>query len=173
MALSSPDRWRYGRGAMRCPACSSLDDRVVDSRLAEDGSAIRRRRECLGCGRRFTTYERFEELALTVIKRSGQPQPFDRAKIVAGVRAAAKNRPIGEEQLDALAVDIEESLRLEGQDVTSEQVGRAVLEQLRALDEVAYVRFASVYKGFSDAGDFEREVGLLAQLADPDGPSPN
>jgi transcriptional repressor NrdR len=158
---------------MRCPACSSLDDRVVDSRLAEDGSAIRRRRECVGCGRRFTTYERFEELTFTVIKRSGQPQPFDRAKIVAGVRAAAKNRPIDDKQLDALALDVEESLRLEGQDVTSEQVGRAVLEQLRGLDEVAYVRFASVYKGFSDAGDFEREVGLLAKLADPDGSSPN
>jgi transcriptional repressor NrdR len=157
---------------MRCPACASLDDRVVDSRLAEEGSAIRRRRECLRCGRRFTTYERFEELALTVIKRSGQPQPFDRAKIVAGVRAAAKNRPIAEAQMDALALDVEESLRLEGQDVTSQQVGRAVLEQLRALDEVAYVRFASVYKGFSDAGDFEREVGLLTKSTEPKGASP-
>jgi transcriptional repressor NrdR len=152
---------------MRCPACSSLDDRVVDSRLAEEGAAIRRRRECLTCGRRFTTYERFEELTLTVIKRSGQPQPFDRAKIVAGVRAAAKNRPIGAQELDAIALDIEENLRLEGQDVTSQQVGLAVLEHLRALDEVAYVRFASVYKGFTDVGDFEKEVGLLNKSTEP------
>jgi transcriptional repressor NrdR len=152
---------------MRCPACSSLDDRVVDSRLAEEGSVIRRRRECLTCGRRFTTYERLEDVVLTVIKRSGQPQPFDRAKIVAGVKAAAKNRPIGAEQLDALALDVEERLRLEGQDVTSQQVGRAVLEHLRALDEVAYVRFASVYKGFTDVGDFEKEVGLLSKSTEP------
>jgi transcriptional repressor NrdR len=135
--------------------------------LAEEGSAIRRRRECIGCGRRFTTYERFEDLPLMVVKRSGQAQPFDRAKIVAGVRAAAKNRPVAPKQMDALAMDVEESLRLEGHDVTSQQVGRAVLEQLRGLDEVAYVRFASVYKGFSDAGDFEREIGLLTKSTDP------
>jgi transcriptional repressor NrdR len=102
-----------------------------------------------------------------VVKRSGQSQPFDRGKIVAGVRAAAKNRPVDPKQMDALALDVEESLRLEGHDVTSQQVGRAVLEQLRALDEVAYVRFASVYKGFSDAGDFEREIGLLTKSTDP------
>lgn len=102
-----------------------------------------------------------------VIKRSGQSQPFDRAKVVAGVMAAAKNRPVTLKQMDALAVDVEELLRLEGHEVTSETVGRAVLEQLRALDEVAYVRFASVYKGFSDAGDFEREIGLLTKSTDP------
>jgi transcriptional repressor NrdR len=154
-------------GVMRCPACSSFDDRVVDTRLAEDGGAIRRRRECVQCGRRFTTYERLEEVPLMVVKRSGQSQPFDRGKIVAGVRAAAKNRPVDPKQMDALALDVEESLRLEGHDVTSQQVGRAVLEQLRALDEVAYVRFASVYKGFSHAGDFEREIGLLTKSTDP------
>ncbi|HEY2303019.1 MAG TPA: transcriptional regulator NrdR [Acidimicrobiales bacterium] len=152
---------------MRCPTCSSFDDRVVDTRMAEDGGAIRRRRECVRCGRRFTTYERLEELPLMVIKRSGQSQPFDRAKVVAGVVAAAKNRPVTLKQMDALAVDVEELLRLEGHEVTSETVGRAVLEQLRALDEVAYVRFASVYKGFSDAGDFEREIGLLTKSTDP------
>jgi transcriptional repressor NrdR len=152
---------------MRCPACSSFDDRVVDTRLAEEGSAIRRRRECIRCGRRFTTYERFEDRPLVVVKRSGQAQPFDRAKVVAGVRAAAKNRPVAAKQMDALAVDVEESLRLEGHDVTTQQVGRAVLERLRDLDEVAYVRFASVYKGFSDAGDFEREIGLLTKSTDP------
>ena len=152
---------------MRCPTCSSFDDRVVDTRMAEDGGAIRRRRECVRCGRRFTTYELLEELPLLVIKRSGQSQPFDRAKVVAGVMAAAKNRPVTLKQMDALAVDVEELLRLEGHEVTSETVGRAVLEQLRALDEVAYVRFASVYKGFSDAGDFEREIGLLTKSTDP------
>jgi transcriptional repressor NrdR len=152
---------------MRCPACSSLDDRVVDTRLADEGSAIRRRRECIRCGRRFTTYERFEDVPLIVVKRSGQAQPFDRAKIVDGVRAAAKNRPVAPKQMEALAVDVEESLRLEGHEVTTEQIGRAVLERLRELDEVAYVRFASVSKGFSDAGDFEREIGLLTKSTDP------
>ncbi len=152
---------------MRCPVCSSLDDKVVDSRTADDGGAIRRRRECLRCGRRFTTYERLEETPLTVAKRSGQRQPFDRAKVVQGVRAAAKNRPVTAAQMEALAAEVEEALRLEGVDVTSEQVGLAVLDHLRTLDEVAYLRFASVYKGFADAGDFEREVGLLTKSTEP------
>jgi transcriptional repressor NrdR len=154
-------------GAMRCPHCSSFDDKVVDSRLADDGGAIRRRRECLGCARRFTTYERLEELPLIVVKRSGQRQPFDRSKVVAGVRAAAKNRPLTAAAMEALAVDVEEQIRLDGPEVTSQQVGRAVLDLLRALDEVAYVRFASVYKGFADIGDFEREVGLLTKSTQP------
>jgi transcriptional repressor NrdR len=102
-----------------------------------------------------------------VVKRSGQRQPFDRAKVVVGVRAAAKNRPITVEQMTTLAVEVEEALRLEGSDVTSHQVGLAVLDHLRAIDEVAYVRFASVYKGFADIGDFEREVGLLTKSTDP------
>jgi len=154
---------------MRCPGCTSLDDKVVDSRLADDGVAIRRRRECLECGRRFTTFERVEEVALVVVKRSGLRQPFRREKVVAGVRAAAKNRPIWPEQLDGLAGEVEESLRLEGFEVTSARVGAAVLERLRALDEVAYVRFASVYKGFDDPSDFEREIGLLTKV-DPSDP---
>jgi transcriptional repressor NrdR len=153
--------------SVRCPLCSSLDDKVVDSRLGDDGSAIRRRRECLQCGRRFTTYERVEELPLTVVKRSGLRQPFDRDKIVAGVRAAAKNRPISQSQMVTLAAEVEEGLRLDGPDVTTQHVGRAVLDQLRALDEVAYLRFASVYKGFADVGDFEREVGLLTKSTEP------
>jgi transcriptional repressor NrdR len=144
-----------------------VDDKVVDSRLADDGVAIRRRRECLRCGRRFTTYERLEESPLTVIKRSGQRQPFDRAKVVEGIRAAAKNRPIKAEQMEALAAEVEESMRLEGPDVTSQQVGLAVLDQLRTVDDVAYLRFASVYKDFADIGDFEREVGLLTKSTEP------
>jgi transcriptional repressor NrdR len=157
---------------MRCPACGAEDDKVVDSRLAEDGAAIRRRRECLTCGRRFTTYERVEEVPVTVVKRSGHREPFDRTKIVAGLRSAAKNRPVSAEEMESLAVEVEESLKLEGPEITSQQVGMAVLERLRALDEVAYVRFASVYKGFADIGDFEREVGLLTKATKPKRPHP-
>jgi transcriptional repressor NrdR len=156
---------------VRCPGCTGIDDRVIDSRLADDGAAIRRRRECLQCGRRFTTYERLDELPLTVVKRSGQRQPFDRSKVVAGVRAATKNRPFTAEQMESVAAEVEERMRLDGPEVTTEQVGRSVLEQLRDLDEVAYVRFASVYKGFSDVGDFQREVGLLTKSTEPKQPS--
>ena len=152
---------------MRCPWCQSLDDRVVDSRLAEDGVAIRRRRECTACGGRFTTYERLEEAPLWVMKRGGQREPFDRAKVVAGVRSATKNRPVTEDQLDALAQDVEDALRGLGAEVSSQQIGVAVLERLQDLDEVAYLRFASVYKGFEDVGDFQREVGLLTKTTAP------
>lgn len=138
---------------------------MVDSRSADDGSAIRRRRECLACGQRFTTYERLEEVPFVVAKRSGQRQPFDRAKLAAGIGAAAKNRPVTAEAIEAIAADVEESLRMAGSEVTSEQVGMAVLERLRAVDEVVYLRFASVYKDFSAAGDFEREAGLLKSTA--------
>jgi transcriptional repressor NrdR len=152
---------------VRCPWCQSLDDKVVDSRLADDGVVIRRRRECLSCGRRFTTYERLEGTPLWVVKRGGQREPFDRVKVVSGVRAASKNRPVTEEQLEELAQEVEESLRGEGAEVTSQQIGVAVLERLRSLDDVAYLRFASVYKGFSEIGDFQREVGLLTKTTEP------
>jgi transcriptional repressor NrdR len=148
---------------VRCPGCAGVDDKVIDSRTADDGAAIRRRRECLSCGRRFTTYERLEEAPLVVVKRSGARVPFDRSKIVAGIGAAAKNRPVTAEQLDALGAEIEEALRLDGPDVTTEQIGRAVLDRLREVDEVAYLRFVSVYKGFEDLTDFEREVVLLSR----------
>jgi transcriptional repressor NrdR len=154
---------------VRCPRCAAVEDKVIDSRTAEDGAAIRRRRECLVCGRRFTTYERLEEAPLVVIKRSGGRQPFDRAKVVSGVRAASKNRPLTPEQMEALASEVEESLRLEGNEVASHRVGMAVLGRLRHLDEVAYVRFASVYKGFSELGDFQREVGELIKDTAPKG----
>jgi transcriptional repressor NrdR len=155
---------------VRCPWCANLDDKVVDSRLADEGAAIRRRRECLACGRRYTTFERLEELPLTVVKRSGHREPFDRAKVVAGIRAAAKNRPVAEEQLEALGAEIEEAVRLLGPELTSEQIGLAVLDRLRSLDEVTYVRFASVYKEFDDVSDFQREVGMLAKATDPKRP---
>jgi transcriptional repressor NrdR len=140
---------------------------VVDSRLADDGAAIRRRRECLGCQRRFTTFERVDEVPLWVVKRSGLREPFDRDKIVSGVRSACKNRPVTDDQLNDLAQAVEDCLREAGTEPTSQQVGVAVLEQLRAVDEVAYVRFASVYKGFEELGDFQREVGLLTKTTEP------
>jgi transcriptional repressor NrdR len=152
---------------VRCPFCSSDDDKVVDSRLAEDGAAIRRRRECVSCAQRFTTFERIEEVPLIVVKRSGTREPFDRTKLIAGLRAACKNRPVSDLVLDELCDAVEESLRLRPEDISSEEVGRAVLERLRDVDEVGYVRFASVYKGFEGLGDFEREVGLLIKTTAP------
>lgn len=144
-----------------------LDDKVIDSRTADDGSAIRRRRECLACGHRFTTFERAEEAALVVVKRSGDRVPFDRAKIEAGVIAAAKSRPVTLEQVSELAAELEDELRSLGAEVASEQIGRAVLERLGRLDQVAYVRFASVYKDFDDPADFQREIRLLTKATAP------
>lgn len=154
---------------MRCPACGSFDDKVVDSRQADDGGSIRRRRACIDCGRRFTTFERLEESALIVVKRSGQREPFEREKVASGIRLAAKGRPIeADGGLDQLITAIEDAIRVEGgPEVTSEAVGRVVLEQLREADPVAAVRFASVYLGFDDLSDFEREVTLLAKRTAP------
>jgi transcriptional repressor NrdR len=129
--------------------------------MAEDGAAIRRRRECSGCGRRYTTFERIDEIPLMVVKRSGARQAFDSGKLVDGLRAATKNRPVTETQLEVLAREVEDELREDGSEPTSEQVGLAVLERLRIVDEVAYLRFVSVYKGFEGVDDFRREVGLL------------
>jgi transcriptional repressor NrdR len=152
---------------MRCPFCSADDDRVVDSRLAEDGVAIRRRRECSACSQRYTTFERIEEIGLYVIKRSGERQLFDRSKILSGVRSACKNRPVDEEAMEALVLGIDESMRLLNRDVTSEEIGLVTLEALRPIDEVAYVRFASVYKGFEGTEDFAREIGMLVKTTAP------
>ncbi len=135
--------------------------------MAEEGGAIRRRRECLGCGRRFTTFERVEEVPLWVVKRTGLREPFDRAKVVAGVRAACKNRPVSDSEMEELAQSVEDALRSDTAEASSQQVGMAVLERLQQLDDVAYLRFASVYKGFEDAGDFQREVGLLTKTTEP------
>jgi transcriptional repressor NrdR len=134
---------------------------VLDSRSAEEGAAVRRRRECSKCETRFTTYERIDELPLYVLKRSGDKEPFERAKIVSGLEAATKGRPVTPEQLAELAVQVEDAMRLTGGDVTSAQVGQAVLTRLRKLDEVAYLRFASVYKEFDDTSDFRREITML------------
>ena len=150
---------------VHCPSCSFDDTKVIDSRLSEEGGAIRRRRSCTQCGYRFTTYERLEEVALNVVKRGGGKQPFDRLKMMAGIQAAVKGRPVSDEMIMEIAERIEDALRLEGGDVTSNQVGHAVLEQLRLIDEVAYMRFASVYKSFDDAADFKRELALLEKHA--------
>ncbi len=148
---------------MRCPWCGHAEDKVVDSRSAEDAGAIRRRRECLACGRRFTTFERIEEVGLTVVKRDGGKEPFDRAKVAAGVLKATKNRPVSEEQVGRLAERVEEKLRRKGPVVTSQEAGIEILALLRRLDEVAYLRFASVYKDFQELTDFERELGIMLQ----------
>lgn len=153
---------------VRCPSCGDDASRVVDSRTADDGIAIRRRRACQACGHRFTTFERFEEQPLLVLKRSGQVVPFERAKVEAGLAAAAKGRPLDGEQIAQTVLEVEDELRLRGGgEVSSEQVGLAVLDRLRDLDKVAYMRFASVYKGFDDPSDFEREIVLLAKESDP------
>jgi transcriptional repressor NrdR len=148
---------------MRCPWCGHGEDKVVDSRSAEEGGAIRRRRECLACRRRFTTFERTEEVGLTVVKRDGGKEPFDRAKVAAGVMKATKNRPVSEEQVARLAERVEDKLRRKGPVVTSQEVGIEILALLRRLDEVAYLRFASVYKDFQELTDFERELGIQLQ----------
>lgn len=147
--------------AVRCPSCFFDDTKVIDSRDSELGASIRRRRSCTQCSYRFTTYERLEEIVLNVIKRNGTKQPFDRSKVIAGLQAAAKGRPVEQEALLAVAELVEDNLRLIGGDVTSTQIGHEVLNQLRLLDEVAYLRFASVYKNFDDAADFRRELALL------------
>jgi transcriptional repressor NrdR len=155
------------REVVRCPFCSADDDRVVDSRLAEDGVAIRRRRECANCSQRYTTFERIEEIVLFVVKRSGEREPFAREKILRGVRSAAKNRPVDDAVLATVVTTVEESMRLLNRDVTSEEVGMATLEALREVDDVVYVRFASVYKGFEGTEDFAREIGMLVKTTAP------
>ena len=134
---------------------------MIDSRDADEGTSIRRRRSCPSCAQRFTTYERCEERPLAVLKSSGRKEAFDHSKVVAGVAAACKGRPVSGEEIGALALSVEEALRLRGGEVSSADVGRAVLDRLRDLDEVAYLRFASVYKNFGEAEDFRRELGLL------------
>jgi transcriptional repressor NrdR len=148
---------------MRCPFCRHSDSRVVDSREIVDRQAIRRRRSCPECGRRFTTVE---ELVLAVVKRSGVTEPFSRDKVVRGVRRACQGRPVDEDALQQLAHRVEETIRSLGSaEVPSQEVGLAILGPLRDLDEVAYLRFASVYRSFSSIEDFEKEIRNLRELA--------
>jgi transcriptional repressor NrdR len=147
---------------MRCPFCRHSDSRVVDSREVEDGQAIRRRRSCPECGRRFTTVE---EPVLAVVKRSGVTEPFSRDKVVRGVRRACQGRPVDEDALQQLAHRVEELIRSSGSaEVPSHEVGLAILGPLRDLDEVAYLRFASVYRSFSSIEDFEKEIRGLRDI---------
>jgi transcriptional repressor NrdR len=152
---------------MRCPWCGHGEDRVVDSRPAERGVAIRRRRQCLSCGRRYTSYERVEQLGLSVAKRDGTKEPWDRGKLVDGIRKALVNRPVTEQQVERLVGRIESRLRRKGPEVGSQQIGLEVLQHLQKLDHVGYLRFASVYKDFQEVGDFERELGLLLEKKVP------
>ena len=144
--------------------CQADDTKVVDSRLASEGAAVRRRRRCPSCDHRFTTFERVDEVPLTVVKSSGTTEPFDRGKIVNGVDAATKGRSISAAQIDQIAESVEDSVRLAGSETTSANIGLLVLAQLGAVDEVAYLRFASVYKNFDAAADFHREIELLSKL---------
>ncbi|MEJ2856171.1 MULTISPECIES: transcriptional regulator NrdR [unclassified Saccharothrix] len=144
---------------MRCPFCRNSDSRVVDSREVDEGQVIRRRRSCSSCGRRFTTVE---EAVLAVVKRSGVTEPFSRDKVVTGVRRACQGRPVDEDALSLLAQRVEESIRSTGcAEIPSHEVGLAILGPLRELDEVAYLRFASVYRSFSSVEDFEKEIADL------------
>jgi transcriptional repressor NrdR len=147
-----------------CPYCKNPDSRVIDSRAAEDGTAIRRRRSCPACGRRFTTQE---TVILMVVKRSGVTEPFNREKIVRGVRRACQGRPVTEDQLAILAQRVEDATRSRGSgEVPSHEVGIAILGPLRDLDEVAYLRFASVYRRFESLADFEEEIAALRSERD-------
>jgi transcriptional repressor NrdR len=148
-----------------CPHCKHPDSRVIDSRAAEDGTAIRRRRSCPACGRRFTTQE---TVILMVAKRSGVTEPFNRDKIVRGVQRACQGRPVSEDQLAILAQRVEDAIRCRGSgEVPSHEVGLAILGPLRDLDEVAYLRFASVYRGFESLADFEEEIATLRREREP------
>ena len=155
---------------MHCPFCRHTDSRVIDSRTADDGSTIRRRRQCPECNRRFSTTE---STSLSVIKRSGASEPFSRSKVLVGVRKACQGRPVTEDDLALLAQKVEETIRAQGSaEVEAHEVGMAVLEPLRELDEVAYLRFASVYQGFESLEDFEAAITLLRAERDATGVEP-
>ena len=146
---------------VHCPVCDADDTKVVDSRLAEEGAAVRRRRQCLSCSNRFTTFERVDSAPVTVAKSDGRHEPFSRRKLIDGLRAATKGRGVSDEELEGLATRVEDTVRLGGPEVTSSAIGVAVLDELRVVDEVAYLRFASVYKHFDAAADFHRELEVL------------
>ena len=150
---------------MRCPFCRDLENRVVDSRLGKDGDAIRRRRHCERCGRRFTTYERVEEALPMVVKKDGRREPFERAKIVNGIKRACEKRPVSVDTIEALTDSIERQLQESGErEVTSRAIGEAVMREMHDVDGVAYVRFASVYRSFRDVHEFMHELEeLIAQ----------
>ncbi|MFH0935528.1 MAG: transcriptional regulator NrdR [Candidatus Omnitrophota bacterium] len=147
---------------MRCPACGYKEDKVVDSRSTSEESAVRRRRECLKCGRRFTTYEYIEEVSLMVIKKDGRREPFDRKKILSGIIRACEKRPISMEKMEAILTQVERAVQKKSdREVSSTRIGELVIERLKGLDDVAYVRFASVYRQFKDVGQFMDELKVM------------
>lgn len=149
---------------MKCPFCTELDNKVIDSRLSNQGAIIRRRRECLACSRRFTTYERVEEILPMVAKKDGRREAFDRAKVIGGIKHACQKRPVSSEQMEAVVDGIERRIQELGEkEVTSAVIGESVMRELAKLDEVAYVRFASVYRSFKDLGEFMTELKDLIQ----------
>lgn len=153
---------------MRCPFCGSKEDKVLDSRESPEGETIKRRRECKACGRRYTTFEQIEEMVLFVVKSDGKREPFDRRKVLKGLALACTGRPVSQETLEEVAEDIERKLfnRLE-REVPSTEIGEMVMERLRTLDQVAYVRFASVYRQFEDATQFRDIVNMLRKRQKP------
>jgi transcriptional repressor NrdR len=153
---------------MKCPYCLDDNDRVLDSRASQDGFAIRRRRECLGCRRRYTTYERIEPSAVKIIKKDGSREPFDHAKIKQGLEKACWKRPVSDEQLEAIVAGVENELEMNfDSDVESRLVGEMVMKRLREVDQVAYVRFASVYRRFKDVQDFVDELRPMLANSPP------
>ncbi len=157
---------------MRCPNCGHLEDRVIDSRSTKEGRAIRRRRECIGCGNRFTTYEYVENASVVVVKRDGKREPFSREKIVAGISRSCEKRPISLNQIEEIVERIEGEIQKRAPgEIPSREIGERVMEELQKLDEVAYVRFASVYRHFKDVNEFLDEIQGLVQGDDkPAGP---
>jgi transcriptional repressor NrdR len=144
---------------MRCPYCNYKEDKVVDSRATQEESAIRRRRECLKCGKRFTTYEYIEEVSLMVIKKDGRREPFDRKKILSGIVKACEKRPVSMEKMEQIVVDVERAIQKKSdREVSSSRIGELVMDKLKGLDDVAFVRFASVYRQFKDVGQFMVEL---------------
>src|SRR3989338_6529060 len=144
---------------MKCPYCGYKEDKVVDSRATAEESAVRRRRECLKCGKRFTTYEYIEEVSLMVIKKDGRREPFDRKKVLSGIIKACEKRPISMEKMEDIVIQIERAIQKKSdREVLASRIGELVMERLKVLDDVAYVRFASVYRQFKDVGQFMLEL---------------
>lgn len=150
---------------MKCPFCGFLEDKVIDSRVSQDGDVTRRRRECMKCERRFTTYERVEEALPLVVKKDGRREPFDRMKMLAGIQKACEKRPVSIEQIETVIERVEQRFQDLGEkEITSSQVGEVVMDELKKLDEVAYVRFASVYREFRDINEFMKELKELLDV---------
>ncbi len=152
---------------MKCPFCGHQDSKVVDSRSSDGGNVIRRRRECLGCGLRFTTFERYEQIPSVVIKRAGEREPYKREKILVGLNKAFEKRGMSKQKIEEILESIESELRAQGErEIKSSLIGMIILKKLKEADEVAYLRFASVYKDFQDVSQFQKELGELLKKAD-------